>query len=292
MVKTYVERAEDKWKAAMRDGDGGASLIAAAIRDTTSAVRKQDELNKSINQTHEELLQLARNWVVDPNTNLNRERRLELAKNVLKWFEEDNQMIFHRVQALEQSLCFQPGDVFQLADVADIHAASQNPLEDLEERFSQDLQSFLKDWGTDWAPSRWQEYLGWYGDKGWLEPETFGNLSKYLADYLCSPEVFEDLKNRLLKVVSLKIRDEGARRQARRKFVRLVLNDYVMNPGGDKTALDKETDLSDLPDFGLMTKFVHRWMTRLPEILAAGGGENVGIPEGNEELFQILEPYV
>ncbi len=293
MVKTYVERAEEKWKAAMRDGDGGASLIAAAIRDTTSAVRKQDELNKSINQTHEELLQLARNWLVDPNTNLNRERRLKLAQDVLTWFEDDNQMIFHRVQALEQSLCFQPGDVFQLADVAEIHAASQNPLEDLEERFSQDLLSFLKDWGTDWAPSRWQEYVGWYGDgQGWLDPEAFGNLSKYLADYLCSPEVFEDLKNRLLKVVSLKVRDEGARRQARRKFVRLVLNDYVMNPGGDKIPLEKDVDLSNLPDFGLMTKFVHRWMTRLPEVLAVGGGENVGIPQGNDELFQILEPYV
>ncbi len=104
--------------------------------------------------------------------------------------------------------------------------------------------------------------------------------------------MFEDLINRLLKVVSLKIRDEGARRQARRKFVRLVLNDYVMNPGPDITPLDKDVDLSGLPDFGLMTKFVQRWMTRLPEVLASGGGESVGIPKGNDELFQILEPYV
>ncbi len=292
LVKQYVERADEKWQAAMRDGDGGASLIAAAFRQSTSAVRKQDELNKSIEQTHEELTQLASNWVVDPNTNLDRERRMKLAQEVLTWFETDNQMIFHRVQALEQSLCFQPGDVFYLADVADIHAASQNPLEDLDARFSEDLQSFLRDWGTEWAPGRWQEYVGYYGDgNGWLEPETFSHLSRYLADYLCSPTVFEELKSQLMKVVTLKVREEGAKKQARRKFVRLVLNDYVMNPGGEKSALDKEVDLSGLPDFGLMTTFVHRWMTRLPAILAAGGGDNVGIPQGNEELFQILESF-
>jgi len=292
-VKTYVERAEQKWQAAMRDGDGGASLIAEAFRKTTSALRKQEELNKNIDQTHDELLQLAKGWVVDPNTNLDRERRLKLAEQVLDWFAKDNQMIFHRVQALEQSLCFQPGDVFYLADVADIHAASQNPLEDLEARFSEDLESFLRDWGTEWAPGRWQEYLGWCGDgNGWLEPETFGNLSRYLADYLCSPEVFEELKDRLLKVVSLRVRDEGAKRQARRKFVRLVLNDYVMNPGPSKAPINKDVDFSDLPDYGLMTTFVRRWMTRLPEALAAGGGENVGIPQGNDELFELLEPYV
>lgn len=293
MVKTYVERAEQKWQAAMRDGDGGASLIAEAFRKTTSALRKQDELNKNIDQTHDELLQLAKSWIVDPNTNLDRERRLKLAEQVLDWFANDNRMIFHRVQALEQSLCFQPGDVFYLADVADIHAASQNPLEDLEARFSEDLESFLRDWGTEWAPGRWQEYLGWCGDgNGWLEPETFGNLSRYLADYLCSPEVFEELKDRLLKVVSLRVRDEGAKKQARRKFVRLVLNDYVMNPGPSKVPINKDVDFSDVPDYGLMTTFVHRWMTRLPDVLAAGGGENVGIPQGNDELFELLESYV
>lgn len=293
MVKSYVERADEKWKAAMRDGDGGASLIAEAFRKTTSATRKQDELNKSIDQTQDELLQLAKNWVVDPNTNLDRERRMKLAEDVLNWFADDNQMIFHRVQALEQSLCFQPGDVFYLADVADIHAASQNPLEDLEARFAEDLQSFLRDWGTEWAPGRWQEYLNWCGDgNGWLEPDTFNNLSRYLADYLCSPEVFDELKSRLLKVVSLRVRDEGAKRQARRKFVRLVLNDYVMNPGTDKAAIDKDVDFSDQPDYGLMTTFVHRWLARLPEVLAAGGGENIGIPHGNDELFQLLDPYV
>ena len=291
-VQTYVERAEEKWQAAMRDGDGGALLIAAAFRQTTNALRKQDELNKRIEQTHDELVQLARNWMVDPNTNLDRERRIELAREVLHWFEEDHQLIFHRVQALEHSLCFQPGDVLFLSDIADIHAASQNPLEDLESRFTEDLQSFLRDWGTEWAPGRWQEYVGWYGNgKGWLKPETFSNFSRYLADYLCSPEIFEDLKDRLLKVVSLRIRDEGAKRQARRKFVRLVLNDYVMNPGPSQRPLDKDADLSGLPDFGLMTTFVHRWMTRLPEVLAAGGGENIGIPPGNEELYEILEPY-
>ncbi len=292
MVKTYVEAAEEKWQAAMRDGDGGALLIAAAFRQTTNALRKQDELNKRIEQTHDELVQLARNWIVDPNANLDRERRMQAAQEVLDWFAEDHQLIFHRVQALEHSLCFQPGDVLFLSDIADIHSASQNPLEDLESRFSEDLQSFLRDWGTDWAPGRWQEYVGWYGDgNGWLEPETFGNLSRYLADYLCSPEIFDGLKDRLLKVVTLRIRDEGAKRQARRKFVRLVLNDYVMNPGPDTRPLDEGADLSELPDFGLMTTFVHRWITRLPEVLAAGGGEDIGIPAGNEELYEILEPY-
>ena len=35
----------------------------------------------------------------------------------------------------------------------------------------------------------------------------------------------------LTPVVSLKTRDEAARRHARRNYVRIILNDYVLNPG-------------------------------------------------------------
>ena len=52
-----------------------------------------------------------------------------------------------------------------------------------------------------------------------------------MRDYLCSKKVFEEINQQMLKVVSLKLRDESARRRARRKYIRIMLNDYVMNPG-------------------------------------------------------------
>ena len=85
MVKLYVRDPALRWDTAMRDGDGGQSLIAAGIRAVTSADAKQDQLQKEIQEVQNRLLQLSRGWVVDPDTNIDREKRLMAAKKVLEW---------------------------------------------------------------------------------------------------------------------------------------------------------------------------------------------------------------
>ena len=103
----------------------------------------------------------------------------------------------------------------------------------------------------------------------------------------------------LTPVVSLKTRDEAARRHARRNYVRIILNDYILNPGpsqapmtsadpGEEKRLAAEEDFSR---FGLMASFVQRWARRLPLALALGAGEHVKLPPGNGPLIHILEPY-
>jgi hypothetical protein len=112
-------------------------------------------------------------------------------------------------------------------------------------------------------------------------------------------------------VVSLKTRDEAARRRARRKYTRIIMNDYVMNPGGSMTPIrapqksdeDAEGDgaaaaedaqpvpREEYERFGLMAGFIRRWLERLPQALAVGAGEHVQIPPGNPELMEILGPY-
>jgi hypothetical protein len=94
----------------------------------------------------------------------------------------------------------------------------------------------------------------------------------------------------LLKVVGLKLLDEAAKRRARRKYVRMMLNDFVMNPGptGEHLA---EVDDSDEEEYGLMGSFVTRWRARLPVALASGAGAEVHIPPGNSELIELMEPY-
>ena len=292
-VETHVENAEQKWDAAMRDGDGGVSLLAPAFRQTTSALKKQDELKSRIVDTYGQLQELAESWVIDPDANLDRERRVAVAKQVTVWIEAVPNSIYWRVQGLQASLCFQPGDVFYLADLADARKSSRGPRDDLEARFPEELQSFLHDWGTAWAPERWREYASGHDDDddGWLEPDVFGAMSRYLAEYLCTEEVFRDLCDRLMKVIALHVPDEGAKRQSRRKYFRLILNDYVMNPGPNGNTLPEISE-SDVENFGLMASFVNRWRTRLPEALAAGGCGEVGIPHGNVELIELLEQFV
>jgi hypothetical protein len=89
----------------------------------------------------------------------------------------------------------------------------------------------------------------------------------------------------------LKLRDEGAKRRARRKYVRVMLNDLVMNPG-----LSGESLVEVAPEceeqFGLMASFISTWESRLPEVLASGAGAEVHIPPGNSELVELLEPYI
>ena len=92
--------------------------------------------------------------------------------------------------------------------------------------------------------------------------------------------------------------DEAARRRARRKYVRIIVNDFILNPGASMTpmsvaelAAEAEAGENDFERFGLMASFVARWARRLPEALARGAGEHVNIPPGNGELVKILEPF-
>ena len=104
---------------------------------------------------------------------------------------------------------------------------------------------------------------------------------------------------RLSPVVNLKTRDEAARRRARRKYVRIILNDHILNPGPSmarrwtrraEPAEAKKRD-ADLDRFGLMASLLRRWKNRLPLALALGAGEHVKLPPGNSELIGILEPF-
>ena len=46
----------------------------------TTADEKQDQLEKQIKEVRNRLLQLANGWVVDPDANVDREKRQELCR--------------------------------------------------------------------------------------------------------------------------------------------------------------------------------------------------------------------
>jgi hypothetical protein len=308
MVRTYMRSAERRWDTAMRDDDGGLSLISAGIRAVTTADDKQNQLQREIVQIENRLLQLSRDWVVDPDANVDREKRIAAARKVVDWLLSDREAVYYRVHALQESLGVQEGDELHLADCVDI--ASRRHGDPLPRH----LREFLHEWATASVPKRWEEYTKTHDDGGpWLDPNDVGALARYLRDYLVTEDVFEHLLRQLSPVVNLKIRDEAARRRARRKYTRIIMNDYVMNPGpsmapipppqktvddvegGDGEGGDgegaEEPPQTDYGRFGLMAGFVQRWSERLVQALAQGAGEHVQIPPGNPELIEILRPY-
>lgn len=291
-VKKYIAHASDKWQAAMRDDDGGMSLISAGWREVTTAEKKQDQLERDIADVYRRLLQLARGWVVNADSNVDRQQRLTCAKKVLEWLASDKQAIYERVKALEDSLAFKDGDQLRLSDFADIPVrAGLGRPDSMERRFPKQLQEFLHEWATVNAPQQWEQYTSGRPQGGpWLSSDDFSALTRYMRDYFCSPGVFDEINQRLLKVVNLKLRDEAAKRRARRKYVRIMLNDFVMNPGTTIAAIDPAEE-DDVEDFGLMSAFVTRWRSRLPEALASGAGAEIRIPPGNDELIELLELY-
>jgi hypothetical protein len=291
-VQKFVGGASRKWEAAMRDGDGGTSLLAAGFRQATSSVRKQDELARNLEETRTALARLAQSWAVDPDVNLDRNRRQALAGEVLDWLRSEPDVLHFRVQALEAALCFRGGDVLPIADFADVGSAGRPSLQSVDKRFPGALLAFLRDWGTHWAPQRWQAHTAARHDLGrWLAPDRFDAFSRYLVDYLTSNEVFEHLCGSLLEVVQLTISNKADRRHARRRFVRLVLNDYVMTPGDRLHPDSVAADGAPASAFGLMTSLVRRWEERLPQVLAAGAGRKMQIPAGNDRLIEILGRY-
>ena len=152
LVKTYVRDPALRWDTAMKDGDGGQSLISMGIRAVTSADAKQDQLTKEIGDVQNRLLQLSRDWVVDPDTNIDRERRVLAAKKVVDWLTADEERIYHRVHALEESLCMAEGEELQIADCADnANRRHGDPL-------PKELKNYLHEWATVAVPKRWETF--------------------------------------------------------------------------------------------------------------------------------------
>jgi len=294
-VKTYVRDPARRWDVAMTDGDGGQSLISGGIRAVTSADAKQDQLTKEIQEVQNRLLQLSRGWVVDPDTNIDREKRLIAAKNVMDWLLSDEERIYQRVHALEESLCMADGEELQVADCAETQGRRQHG-----DPLVREVKNFLHEWATVAVPKRWENFCNQHKDGGpWLDPGDLNTFTRYLRDYLLTDKVFEQLAGALGPVVNLKTRDEAARRRARRKYVRIIFNDYVMNPGPARTPIEIDDDPmkkkgvvdQDLSRFGLMASFVRQWTTRMPQALALGAGEHIKLPPGNMELIHVLEPF-
>ncbi|MEE9601973.1 MAG: virulence factor SrfC family protein [Thermoguttaceae bacterium] len=293
MVKQYMRAPELRWTAAMKDTDGGLSLISAGIRGVTTAEDKQKQLQKEIKEVNNRLLQLSRDWVVDPDANIDREKRLAAARKLIDWLAANEELVYYRVNALQESLCVADGDEWQLSDCIETQSRRRgDPL-------PRQLRNFLHEWATVSVPKRWEDYCNSHKEGGpWLDSNDMNAFTRYLRDYLITDDVFDEMLNRLGPVVNLKTRDEAARRRARRKYARIILNDLVMNPGPSMTPIKPpggqgrgEEGEVDFGRFGLMGQFVKRWSNRLPPALALGAGEHVKLPPGNTELINILEPF-
>ena len=291
MVRTYVSEPVKKWEVAMRDGDGGLSLISRGFVGCTDSTQKQETLDSQIRRIRQDLKNLAERWFCDPDANKDRETRLAAAARVLRWLD-DPEWVYERVHALRAALCFEEGDAMEVAEFPEMRSArSRTRPESLEQRFPKFLKEFLNTWARELAVKRWREHTERNANGSvWLPFEDFSLLARYLCDYLCCEAVFRDLQTRLLEVLSLKIRDAGDRRHAQREYIRVILNDFVMNPGPDDEPA-KAADTDDDRDFGLMKPFIRRWRSRLPEALAAAAGAHQKIPSGNDELQQLLHKF-
>ncbi len=294
MVQQYMRAPEVRWETAMRDDDGGLSLIAAGIRAVTTAEDKQNQLQQRIKDVQGRLLQLSRDWVVDPDANVDREKRLRAARKVVDWLQSSEDAVYYRVHALQESLSVSEGDELQISDCIDTQSRRHgDPL-------PRQVRNFLHEWATVAVPKRWEEFCGAHKEGGpWLDPADISAFTRFLRDYLLTDKVFDEIVDQLAPVVHLKTRDEAARRRARRKYVRIILNDYVTNPGPSMAPIEppegereeKKEDGDDFQRFGLMSSFVKRWCDRVPWALALGAGEHVKLPPGNGQLIEILGPF-
>ncbi|MGD0516131.1 MAG: virulence factor SrfC family protein [Thermoguttaceae bacterium] len=294
-VRQYVHEPERRWDTAMRDDDGGQSLISAGFRAFATAEGKQNQLQNEIAEVQNRLMQLSSGWVVSSDVNADREKRIAAAKKVLDWLQSDESLIYNRVHALQDSLCVADGDEWQVSDCMEMQSRRHgDPL-------SRQLRDFLHEWAVAMVPKRWEEYCRTHDVGGpWLDPNEFNAFTRFVRDYLLTDDVFNGLIGHLAPVVNLRTLDEAARRRARRKYVRIILNDYLINPGPSMAPIaiedpckerGKAEDGDDFDRFGLMASFLRRWTKRLPLALALGAGEQVRVPSGNSELTQILEPF-
>ena len=124
------------------------------------------------------------------------------------------------------------GEELQLSDCVDTQSRRKgDPL-------PRQLHGFLHEWATVAVPKRFEAFCNAHKEgEPWLDPNDVNAFTRYLRDYLCTEKVFGELVGVLGPVVNLKTRDEAARRRARRKYVRIILNDYVLNPGPSQAPL-------------------------------------------------------
>jgi hypothetical protein len=290
-VQKYVKSPAERWRAAMDDRDGGLSLISAGFQACTTAVGKQDHLKQCIESAEQRLLQLAKGWAVDEDANVDRDKRQAVAGKVLNWLAADEERVYDRMLALKESLCFQEADIWTVADFAETQADhTRVAMLPVARRFPDHLRSFLSSWASTSGPRRWADYTVENAAGGpWLSSDDFHALARYLADYLCSERVFGELVDRLIPVITLKLNDEGAGRHARWKYVNIILNDFVLNPGPAPGAIDRAAEPDR--DYGLMQPLVGQWTARLPECLASGAGTETVIPPGNSALVAIIDTF-
>ncbi|HEV7283118.1 MAG TPA: virulence factor SrfC family protein [Pirellulaceae bacterium] len=288
-VRRHVAEPEARWAAAMRDVDGGLSLISRGFLAAASNEQKRDLLKRHLDSVNTSLTQLAQSWYVDPNSNERREARIRLASRILDWLTDDETLVDRRIQAIEDALCCSEGDVLALAEpgASSLSRSSQRP-EPLEKRLKSQLRSFLDAWSNESVMKRWERHADAPHCRG-LAPDDFARLIACLGEYLGSEQVFSQLHRRILSIVSFG-GDEPLRRHARREFIRLTLNDYFTNPGPARIPLEPVHRLNG-HDFGLMQTFVARWAARLPACLAAGVGDETVIPSGNEELKRSMQRF-
>ena len=125
----------------------------------------------------------------------------------------------------------------------------------------------------------------------WLDSDDFGRSPATSATYSAPDRTFDDINDQLLTVVNLKLRDEAAKRRARRKYVRIMLNDYVMNPGPSDETDRKRSRRPITEEFGLMASFVTAGPAACPSSWPPGRASESSLPPGNAELTEIIEQY-
>ncbi len=288
MVQKYVRDPETRWDSAMRDNDGGLSLISQGFIDCTTSLQKQDALQTEIAQLRQALHNLARGWYCDPNVNQDREKRAAMADRVVGWLVEDGK-VYHRVWALKESLTFQPADVLEVAEACEGPLARQRTRpESRDTHFPNVVQEFLKRWARELAPKRWSVMAMDESGAPWLSLDEYSVFVRYMCEYLCSKPDFDELVSRLLELITLPVRDEGDRRRARRDYVRVILNDHVLNPGLNDVPIKPLETTNGRDDYGLMEPFITRWQSRLAMKLCSAVGTHTEVPAGNEELKSLL----
>lgn len=288
-VRRHVAEAEARWEAAMRDGDGGLSLISRGFSEATSNAQKQDLLERNLASVRSSLAQLGASWYIDPDGNERRHARIAVAHRVLDWITSERDLVDRRVHTLAQAMCCSEGDVLALAEpgLSASARASQRP-ESLETRLRDQLLAFLDSWSTEDVAARWERLAEAPHCHG-LSSDDVAKLIRFLRDYLTTEPIFEGLLQKVVSVVRIR-GDEPIRRHARREYVRLTMNDYFTNPGPDRRPLEPAYPLNGV-DLGLMQSFVARWASRLPHCVAAGVGAETRIPSGNDDLKRRLDSF-
>lgn len=286
-VARYVECPEEVWDAALGE-DGGLRRASKLIRQTTDSSKKRRQLRDQVAELRSRLCQLSNAWLVDPGTHAEREKRWRVGQRVLEWLRSDPRAVHLRVNALRRCLCLAQGDEIPVAAV-NIHGLQDDVLH-------RTLRQLFNEWAAGWVPKRWTEEGAARRDGApWLEAGEVSTLAGYLRDYLLSEEVLAALVERLRPFAGLRTGDAAEGRWARRKYVLLILNDFVINPGPGTDPLpdsgNAPPEIQDFTSFGLMAPFMERWHRRLPAALAAGAGQHVEVPPGNEELARLLEAF-